>query len=57
MGTICILPNMSYSITFDFRLGTKKSVKELRIRIWSAAVKVDVRKVTGIKVSEKDFNL
>ena len=57
MGTICILPNMIYSITFDFRLGIKKPVKELQIRIRSAAVKVDVRKVTGIKVSEKDFNL
>ena len=55
-GTICILPYMSYSITFDFRLGTKKPVKELRIRIRSAALKVDVRKVTGIKVSKKHFN-
>ena len=55
-GTICILPNMSYSITLDFRLGTKKPVKELRIRIRSAAAKVDVRKVTGIKVSKKHFN-
>ena len=55
-GTICILPNMSYSITLDFRLGTKKPVKELRIRIRSAVAKVDVRKVTGIKVREKHFN-
>ena len=47
---------MSYSITFDFRLGTKKPLKELRIRIRSAALKVDVRKVTGIKVSKKHFN-
>ena len=48
-GTICILNNMSYSITLDFRLGTKKPVKELRIRIRSAAAKVDVRKVTVIR--------
>ena len=47
---------MSCSITFDFRLGTKKPIKELRIRIRSTAAKIDVRRTTGIKVSEKHFN-
>lgn len=47
---------MSYSITLDYRLGTKKPIKELRIRIRSTAAKVDVRRTTGIKISEKHFN-
>ena len=47
---------MSYSIIFDYRLGTKKPTKELRIRIRSTAANVDVRRTTGIKVSEKHFN-
>jgi hypothetical protein len=56
LGTICIFVDMSYSITLDFRTGTKKPVKELRLRIRSVTAKVDVRKVTGIKVEEKHFN-
>jgi hypothetical protein len=47
---------MSYIITLDYRKGTKKPYKELRIRIRSTSANVDIRKVTGIKVLEKHFN-
>ena len=48
---------MSYSITLDYRKGTKKPLKELRVRVRSTTDNVDVRKVTGIKVLEKHFNI
>jgi hypothetical protein len=41
---------MSYSITLDYRRGTKKPIKELRIRVRNSSANIDVRKVTGIKV-------
>ena len=47
---------MSYSISLDYRTGTKKPIKELRIRIRSTVDRVDIRKVTGIKVLESHFN-
>ena len=47
---------MSYSITLDFRKGTKKPIKELRIRVRNSSANIDVRKVTGIKVLENHFN-
>ena len=48
--------NMSYSIILDYRTGTKKSIKKLRIRVRNTAAQIDVRKVTGIKVLESHFN-
>jgi len=56
LGTICILALMSYSITLDYRRGTKKPIKELRIRVRNSSANIDVRKVTGIKVLENHFN-
>jgi hypothetical protein len=50
LGTICKLVPMSYSITLDYRRGTKKPIKELRIRVRNSSANIDVRKVTGIKV-------
>jgi hypothetical protein len=47
---------MSYSITLDYRAGTKKPTKELRIRVRNSSANIDVRKVTGIKVLENHFN-
>ena len=47
---------MSYSITLDYRRGTKKPIKELRIRVRNSSANIDVRKVTGIKVLENHFN-
>lgn len=47
---------MSYSITFDYRTGTKKPIKELRIRVRNSSANIDFRKVTGIKVLENHFN-
>ena len=47
---------MSYSIILDYRTGTKKPIKELRIRVRNTAAQIDVRKVTGIKVLENHFN-
>jgi len=47
---------MSYSITLDYRRGTKKPIKELRIRVRNSSANIDVRKVTGIKVLESHFN-
>ena len=47
---------MSYIITLDYRKGTIKPYKELRIRVRNTSSKVDIRKVTGIKVLEKHFN-
>lgn len=49
--------SMRYSITLDYRKGTKKPLKELRVRVRSTTDNVDVRKVTGIKVLEKHFNI
>ena len=48
--------NMSYSIILNYRTGTKKPIKELRIRVRNTAAQIDVRKVTGIKVLENHFN-
>ena len=56
LGTICTLALMSYSITFDYRTGTKKPIKELRIRVRNSSANIDFRKVTGIKVLENHFN-
>ena len=56
LGTICKLALMSYSITFDYRTGTKKPIKELRIRVRNSSANIDFRKVTGIKVLENHFN-
>ena len=56
LGTICKLAKMGYSITLDFRTGTKKPIKELRIRVRNSSSKIDIRKVTGIKVLESHFN-
>ena len=47
---------MSYSIIFDYRTGTKKPIKELRIRVRNSSANIDFRKVTGIKVLENHFN-
>ena len=47
---------MSYSIILDYRTGTKKPIKELRIRARNTAAQIAVRKVTGIKVLENHFN-
>ena len=43
---------MGYSIILDYRTGTKKPIKELRIRVRNTSAQIDVRKVTGIKVLE-----
>ena len=47
---------MRYNICFDYRKGTKKQIKELRIRVRNHSLNINVRKVTGIKFLEKDFN-
>jgi len=48
--------NMSYSIILDYRTGTKKPIKELRIRVRNTSAQIDIRKVIGIKVLENHFN-
>ena len=47
---------MGYNIFFDYRQGTKKLIKELRIRVRNTSLNINVRKVTGVKVLNKDFS-